>query len=282
MQPRMCRHTQLPTIPEGGKTRLNLASHIPALGARGAGGLFFRGGPMRHSLTAFAVAGLVNLVYGAEMRLPVDVPALAYNHDDVVIGRASSGGGHVSSGGAMRISEAYANAKRGAITYFVGFGLELGVATPLMLAAIVNMDPGLLLAGTGVGMAATGLKVGGPIRCGVGGSLAYDYGSRYGLVDGEPKHWTFYRLGWVLTAVGAGVNVMANLSADQQTGTYDPAFGFVIIGLGIAADAMWITSCITSLNYARGAKERAGLAHLWLHPHFTPGGQSGMALKCEF
>lgn len=151
----------------------------------------------------------------------------------------------------------YHIAKRGAITCFVGLGLEVCLADPLAIAGALNRNVGIALTGSVIGIATTGLEIAGPIRCGIGGSMAYDHAKFIGMSEKPPIHWTFYRVGWVLTVLGEVASLTGTFSGSQQAAV---SMSLVSTSLGIAADAMWISSCCTALHYAKQVKSDAGLS----------------------
>jgi hypothetical protein len=151
----------------------------------------------------------------------------------------------------------YHIAKRGFITYFVGLGLELCLADPLSIVGALNRNQGTALTGSLIGVVATGLEIAGPIRCGIGGSMAYDHARFIGMSEKTPVHWTFYRVGWVLTVLGEIASLAGTFSGSQQTAV---SMSLVSTSLGIAADAMWISSCCTALHYTKQVKADAGLS----------------------
>ncbi|MBD3390861.1 MAG: hypothetical protein GF410_02485 [Chitinivibrionales bacterium] len=175
--------------------------------------------------------------------------------------------------------EAWANAKRGMAVYFVGFGLDMGVALPLAVAGIVSQNIELLTASSIVSLVTTGFMVAGPIRCGVGGSLAYDIGSRAGLVRQRPIHWGFYKAGWVLLAVGAVANVVGTVSQDYGTAMVT---SMITSGTSIAGQGMFIATCATSVHYTKEVRSKAGITLRNIRPLFGPGGAPGVAVCGTF
>jgi hypothetical protein len=151
----------------------------------------------------------------------------------------------------------YHIAKRGFVTYFVGLGLELCLADPLSIVGALNRNQGTALTGSVVGLVATGLEIAGPIRCGIGGSMAYDHARFIGMSEKAPVHWTFYRVGWVLTVLGTVASLAGTFSGSEQAAV---SMSLVSTSLGIAADAMWISSCCTALHYTKQVKSDAGLS----------------------
>lgn len=170
---------------------------------------------------------------------------------------------------------AYANARRGAMTYFAGLVIDLAVATPLSIAAVVNQDEGLLLASLGLGLVSTGMKIGGPIRCGVGGTMAYEAVSTAGIDVDRPRHWGFYQAGWAFVAGSALFNLITNVSGE-------PTMALASMGCSIAGDVMWITSCVKSHNYAKKMKTDAGIASLKIQPYFAANDAKGLLVTYKF
>lgn len=175
------------------------------------------------------------------------------------------------------VADAYENARRGATTFFVGFGLELAVATPMAIIAVADQNPGLALGAVGIGLLASGLETAGPIRCGVGGSMAYDQAVMSGTAEGTPNHWGFYKAGWAFVAGATVLNMITNFSSEPNMG-----IALTSTGLSIAGSAMWITSCVTSLRYAKGVKEQAGLSSIRIHPYLNSQGAQGVTLSYTF
>ncbi len=180
------------------------------------------------------------------------------------------------------LREARENAARGAAVYFVGLALGECVAGPMMVAGAVTGEEGLFIAGDLVGVLSQGFLIAGPIRCGVGGSMAYDRSRQMGLVGmPAPKHWGFYRAGWALTAISTVLGVVGTFAGDSDASL---ALSMVTLGLGVTADAMWITSCASSLRYTRQVNHKAKLAGVHVQPTLiaTGNGNTGLGLSCSF
>jgi hypothetical protein len=99
-----------------------------------------------------------------------------------------------------------------------------------------------------VGLVASGFTVASPIRSGVGASMAYDANRKYNLGMNKNINWGFYKAGWVINAIGGVLNVVASLDTSSATTLSMP-----LMFLGIASNAMFITSVATASGYTRSA-----------------------------
>jgi hypothetical protein len=185
-------------------------------------------------------------------------------------------------------------AVRGATAYFVGFGVSYLIATPLSFLAVADNNIGLALLALGAGGLATGLQFGGPIRAGVGASMAYDELYQAGIRTDRNINWGFYRAGWVFQAINAAISAVNTLinsaenSGSSSSGvtvssTPNYTLTFISLGLGIATDAMWMTSTINSLSYTKKAYTKVGgLTGFDVSPYYTWDGKAGVRLSCLF
>lgn len=180
---------------------------------------------------------------------------------------------------ASKMAEAREFSKRGASVYFVGVGLNYAVALPLNVVAIVNENVGLAIMALGVQLASSAMQIAGPIRNGVGASLAYDAAREADIPVDRNTNWGYYRTGWVLTGIGAVVNLFGFFSQDMSTAV---TLSLVSAGLGLGADALWITSVINSLGYTKRLSESAGVSRIHLRPYLGFGGRTGMNLAVDF
>ncbi|MBD3243415.1 MAG: hypothetical protein GF331_22690 [Chitinivibrionales bacterium] len=176
------------------------------------------------------------------------------------------------------VTEGYANAKRGLAVYLTGIGLDWGISLPMSIAGAATQEPGLSAASLAAGAVASGFKIAGPIRCGVGGSMVYDGTQALGVNTGAPRHWALYKTGWAFRVLSAFVGVVGGFATEQE----------VAVGLAVAqssltftSDVLWISSCATSVAYSRRGRSRAGLSLIDIGPVRVAGG-SGLAAAFAF
>lgn len=178
-----------------------------------------------------------------------------------------------------QIDKGYRLARRGATLFIVGFSLDLGVSLPLSIAGMIDMDPGLLLGAVVTGATATGLKIAGPIRCGVGGSIAHNAGYTVGVLERRPRHWGLYKAGWAFIGISSAVGIMSSLAPEE-----DFMIGASIVGtsLTVVGNTLWLASCISSLRVSRHAAREAGITLLELRPAFSMNGAAGCTAVFAF
>jgi hypothetical protein len=188
------------------------------------------------------------------------------------------------------IYEAQKLAIRGATTYFIGFGMSYLVATPLTFLAAADNNLGLAVLALGASGVASGLQFSGPIRAGVGASMAYDELYRAGIKTDKNINWGFYAAGWVFQAINAAisfVSILANSSGSSSgvavSNSPNYTIAFISLGLTIATDAMWMTSTINSLTYTKKAYTKVGgLTRIEVNPYYTWDGKTGVRFSCLF
>lgn len=176
-------------------------------------------------------------------------------------------------------SEGKKNTDNGAIQYFVGLGLQYLVATPLVLVGVANRNAGMALGGVCVSLAATGFRIAGPIRCGIGTSMTYDIARKVGLKVKEPSHWGFYKVGWICVAGSTLTSLLGQTSTSYQTAV---TMSIVSLGFSIAADALWTASCVSALSYTNDLKIQTGLTLLDISPYYAIKDGAGLMVTCGF
>jgi len=155
---------------------------------------------------------------------------------------------------------------------------------------------GLAFLGLSLSIASTGLQMSGGIRAGVGASLAYDYGMELHTVDSKNMNWGFYKAGWALEAANSLIAVIIFFTALDYVSSVNEGgseldapeslavLSLVSLSLGIASDAMFITSVANSVKYTKKAQHRESVEKLEfeLQPAFTAKGDLGARLVCRF
>jgi len=230
------------------------------------------------ALLTFAVAVHADGLSDLKLDCSDDGAVILALNDAEVLGEETSAY-TVNDRAASKMAEARELSKRGAAVYFVGVSLEYAAALPLTLAGVINQEPGLMLLGFGVALGSSAMQVAGPIRNGVGASLAYDAAQEAGLPFDRNTNWGYYRAGWVLTGIGALVNLFGGFSQDKSTAI---TLSLVSAGLGLGADALWITSVLNSLGYTKRVSESAGVSRIRLRPYLGFEGRTGMNLAVDF
>jgi hypothetical protein len=184
----------------------------------------------------------------------------------------------VDPGTKSRLMGARKLAQGGATTFFIGLGLEYLVVTPMALVGAANNNPGLVIGALLCGLVASGFEISGPIRNGVGASLAYDYSVGDGMSVEKNNNWTYYKVGWGFTVGSTILSLASSFSSE-------PNLTLSLIGttMSIAADAFWLTSCRSSVNYTKDICQKAGLVSLELEPIYCSNSRSlGLQLTAKF
>ncbi len=184
-----------------------------------------------------------------------------------------------SSRFARDLQEARVAAKRGAAIYFSGLALEYCVATPLAYAAVFSNEKGLAILSLGMGGVSGGLQIAGPIRNGVGASMAYDVSRHTGMGISRNVNWTFYKAGWAFNIIGVGINLISTFIPESDAAI---PLAFVSSGVGLASDVMWIIAVCSSLKYTSKVNSTANQAQLQVYPCFTSRGGVGMGCSVLF
>jgi hypothetical protein len=222
-----------------------------------------------------------------EMDLPdssaVDTPKSTPTQNDESIGLKTTV--DLNSQNLQYFIEAHDNAKQGTGIFFTGLGLNLATI-PLSIATVVNQDLGLAVATLGVGALATAFEIAGPIRAGVGASMAYDKISELhhesGIEISRPSHWGFYQGGWAFIAVGSVINTIANfIPPDADMGTV-MTLSIISSGLSIAGSTMWAISTVKSLTYTKSLLPENKFSSITIRIYSPDKAGMGMMLSGEF
>lgn len=178
-----------------------------------------------------------------------------------------------------KLREARSLSINGAAVYFVGMGLDLGLVLPLSIVASVDQSEELLVTSMLIGLVVSGFEISGPIRNGVGASMAYDYSRGAGLISERNKNWNFYRSGWIFTVMGTLINFMGGFVTDVNVAL---PMSFISLGFSVASQAMWITSISSSLKYTREALNNGGVSRIGFGSFRTSDGLSGLKMSLKF
>jgi hypothetical protein len=139
----------------------------------------------------------------------------------------------------------------GAGLYFAGLALSRGLALPLNIAANEQQSGELLITSGVIDLIATGFKISGTTRNGIGASLSHDVAYNRGLNPDHNINWGFCKAGWAFIAIGSISSAILNLGATEMD--YGTIFTFSLIttSCGIANDIMWSMGVINALIYTK-------------------------------
>lgn len=177
---------------------------------------------------------------------------------------------------------AHLNVKKGSSVYFAGLAIDYCVLLPMQITAGITRNNGLAIGSMVGGIITTGMKISGPIRCGVGASMMYDSYRLTGISTSKPKHWVYYQIGWTFSAIGSVINVASTLSASVGDNQVPVALSFVSLGLGLASEIMWISSCTSAIKYSKKIRSNVGLSSLQIRPYYNANKEAGAKLSMNF
>jgi hypothetical protein len=178
-------------------------------------------------------------------------------------------------------------ATTGAACYFVGLGLAY--VSPVLLLSMNPTDTGALvgmaITSLLMGAAAGALQIAGTSYSAGGAALAWELGQ--GKCDASQEHplsvWTFYKGGWVFTALSGIFSAITSLIPVQDQGTA-LTLSVISLGLNIGRDVFWSISNAKALTMTRRVKEcleeqntPAHHIRFELNPYATRG---GMGMQC--
>ena len=184
----------------------------------------------------------------------------------------------VDPGTRSKLMEARKLSQSGATTFFIGLGLEYIVVTPMAIVGAANNNSGLVIGALLCGLVASVFEISGPIRNGVGASLAYDYSVGDGMPVEKNNNWAYYKVGWGFSVGSTILSLASSFSSEPNL-----TLSLISTTMGIAADVFWLTSCLSSLNYTKDICQKAGLVSLELEPIYCSNSRSlGLQLTAKF
>jgi hypothetical protein len=123
--------------------------------------------------------------------------------------------------------------------------------------SITATDEGMAITALVVDLAATGFKISGTTRNGVGGSIAYNVALRRGLEPDRNINWGFYKAGWAFSVIAGLTNVLLQLGGSDMDDGFAGTVSIISLTSSITADVMWTVGVINSLKYTRNAAKNS-------------------------
>ena len=177
-------------------------------------------------------------------------------------------------------------ARQGTITYVTALIFDYAIALPLRIAAANRnkVELGVLASATDLVITAT--KIAGPIKNGVGASIAHENVVRSNVAYNKKFSWGFYGIGWLFSATSLATSVISGVysMADQEIDG-ETAAKLLTVGVSarIVADALWLVSVIHGSNYTKKVLGMTRQSSLTVFPMYYARTQSlGAGMRLSF
>ena len=181
---------------------------------------------------------------------------------------------HNASPNAAFMGEDIGTAKRlagmGMGFYITGFILDYGIGLPISLVgASGGADDVLPIVSSVIGLVATGFKISGTIRNGIGASLAYDNARTTFPNYERNSNWGYYKAGWACVTVGTVLSLLLQFGGADMDLEVAGTLLLITLGTDIAADALWMTAVINGFKYTNNVSKKIKQPGFSFHPVFS-------------